>query len=307
VREELGNVEVVSDIQSILDDPAIRLVIITTPNTLHYEMAKQSLEAGKHVVLEKPMVNTVEEAEQLLELAKANECMLSVYQNRRWDNDFLTVKQLIQAGELGEIQTYEAHFDRYQPNVQNRWREQEGEGSGILFDLGSHLIDQALHLFGMPQFVQADVVNQRDGAVTDDYFHVVLGYDTMRAILHAGSLVSAHDLKYIVHGQKGSFIKYGFDCQEEALLAGKKPMGEDWGQDDPDQYGELTIDLGKGDILSKKVKTIAGSYVTYYQKVYAHICEGKPAPVTAEEGLLTIKIIDLAKISSEQKRAIYLS
>jgi scyllo-inositol 2-dehydrogenase (NADP+) len=305
VHEDLGNVEVVSNIQHILDDSSIQLVIITTPNILHFEMAKQSLLAGKHVVLEKPMVNTVEEAKQLVRIAKERNLMLSVYQNRRWDNDFLTIKQLIAEGTLGEIKTYEAHFDRYRPDLQNRWREQAGEGSGILYDLGSHLIDQALHLFGTPQFVQADVLNQRDGAVTDDYFHVVLGYNTMRVILHSGSIVPAHDLKYIVHGEKGSFIKYGLDSQEEALKAGKKPIGEEWGADDPDKYGVLTS-IKDGKTISQKVKTIAGSYATYYQKVYEHIVEAKPSPVTAEEGLMTIKIIELAKQSSKEKRAIYL-
>jgi scyllo-inositol 2-dehydrogenase (NADP+) len=306
VHEDLGNVEVVSDIQKILDDSTIQLVVITTPNTLHFEMAKQSLLAGKHVVLEKPMVNTVEEAEHLVRLANERNLMLSVYQNRRWDNDFLTVQQLITDGILGEIYTYEAHFDRYKPEVQNRWRERVGEGSGILYDLGSHLIDQALHLFGTPQFVQADVVNQRHGAVTDDYFHIVMGYDTMRAILHSGSIVPANDLKYIVHGEKGSFIKYGLDNQETALKAGKKPIGENWGEDDPAKFGELTLKNGEN-FASQKVKTIPGSYLTYYQKVYEHIIEGKASPVTAEEGLLTIKLIELAKLSSERKKAIYLS
>jgi scyllo-inositol 2-dehydrogenase (NADP+) len=306
VQKDLGNVEVVSDIQKILADPAIQLVVVTTPNTLHFEMAKQSLLAGKHVVLEKPMVNTVEEAEQLVEIAKNKNLMLSVYQNRRWDNDFLTVKKLITEGELGEVHTFEAHFDRYRPMVQARWRELEGAGSGILYDLGSHLIDQALHLFGTPQFVQADLLNQRDGAVTDDYFHVLLGYEKLRVILHSGSIVSAHDLKYIVHGNKGSFIKYGIDNQEDALKAGKIPTSKDWGEDNPEKYGELTL-ISEGKTSKQKVKTIPGSYLTYYQKVLEHITEGKPSPVTAEEGLLTIKILELAKLSNEQKKAIYVS
>ena len=306
VHDDLGNVEVVSDIKNILEDSAIQLVVVTTPNALHFEMAKQSLLAGKHVVLEKPMVNTVEEAEQLVELAKDRNLMLSVYQNRRWDNDFLTVKQLITEGVLGEVHTYEAHFDRYRPHVQTRWRELEGEGSGILYDLGSHLIDQALHLFGPPKFVQADLLNQREGAVTDDYFHVILGYETLRVILSSGSIVPAHDLKYMVHGKKGSFIKYGTDSQEEALKAGKKPVSSDWGEDDPAKYGALTL-IDEGNPVPQNVKTIPGSYLTYYQKVFEHITEGKPSPVTAEEGLLTIKILELAKLSSEQKKAICLS
>jgi scyllo-inositol 2-dehydrogenase (NADP+) len=187
------------------------------------------------------MVIDPEEAEELIQLANEQQLMISVYQNRRWDNDFLTIKHLIAEDTLGKVNTYEAHFDRFRPHVQDRWREQAGKGSGILYDLGSHLIDQALHLFGKPQFVLADVFAQRDGAQTDDYFHIIMGYGKLRVILHCGSIVAGQGPKFTVHGSKGSFIKYGIDGQEDALKAGKNPTADAWGKDDPEYYGTLIL------------------------------------------------------------------
>jgi scyllo-inositol 2-dehydrogenase (NADP+) len=300
VQRDLGDVEVVGSIENVLEDPQIELVVITTPNTLHYEMAKQSLLHKKHVIIEKPMVIDPEEAEELIQLAKENGVMLSVYQNRRWDNDFLTIKQLISEGALGEVTTYEAHFDRFRPQVRDRWRERAGRGSGILYDLGSHLIDQALRLFGMPQFVMADVFGQREGAQTDDYFHVVMGYEKLRVLLHSGSIVVGQGPKFEVHGDKGSFIKYGIDGQEDALKAGNNPTAQNWGKDKPEWYGTLITEDGE-----QKIETVPGSYSSYYKEVYAHIRDGKPCPVPAEEGLQTIRVIHAALQSSEEKRAVF--
>ncbi|MBM7646176.1 scyllo-inositol 2-dehydrogenase (NADP+) [Scopulibacillus daqui] len=305
VQKDLGQVEVAENLEDILNDQDIELVVITTPNTLHYDMAKQSLLAKKHVIVEKPMVINPSEAEELIQLANDNNLMLSVYQNRRWDNDFLTIKQLITDDALGEINTYEAHFDRFRPEVRNRWREQAGEGSGMLYDLGSHLIDQALHLFGDPKFIMADVFAQRKNAVTDDYFHIIMGYDNLRVLLHSGSIVKGHGPKYEVHGSKGSFIKYGTDGQEAALKMGKKPTEKDWGKDKPEWYGRLFISENGQDV-EKTIETVPGSYISYYKQVYRHIREGEPCPVTAEEGLKTIKMIQAAIKSSQEKRAVFL-
>ncbi|MFC7391398.1 oxidoreductase [Scopulibacillus cellulosilyticus] len=304
VQNDLGEVEVVENLEKVLSDQDIELVVITTPNTLHYEMAKQSLSAKKHVIVEKPMVIDPGEAEELIQLAKENDRMLSVYQNRRWDNDFLTIKQLISNDVLGEINTYEAHFDRFRPEVRNRWREKAGKGSGMLYDLGSHLIDQALHLFGEPKFVLADVFAQRKNAETDDYFHIIMGYENLRVILHSGSIVKEQGPRYKVHGSKGSFIKYGIDGQEAALKTGKKPTENDWGKDKPKWYGHLFISENGQDI-EKTIETVPGSYTSYYKQVYDHIRNGKPSPVTAEEGLKTIETIQAAIKSSEEKRAVY--
>lgn len=305
VAQTLGAVQVVETIEDILDDETIELVIITTPNTLHYEMAKQSLLAGKHVVIEKPMVIDPEEAKNLIHLANERQLMLSVYQNRRWDNDFLTIKHLIAEDVLGKINTYEAHFDRFRPHVQDRWREQAGKGAGMLYDLGAHLIDQALHLFGKPQFVLADVFAQRDGAQTDDYFHIIMGYDKLRVILHCGSIVAEQGPKFKLHGSKGSFIKYGIDGQEDALKAGKNPTAHDWGEDNPECYGTLTL-YEDGQKVVTKVKTLPGSYTAYYKQIFEHIRYGQPCPVRAEEGLQTIQIIHAALTSGAKKQAVFI-
>lgn len=303
VHQTLPEVEVVAEVEQVFSDPAIDLVVITSPNTTHYPLTKQALLSGKHVVVEKPFVNHAEEAQELIELAAQQDKVLSVYQNRRWDNDFLTVKACVESGAMGEIYLYESHYDRYRPEVTKRWREQNIEGSGMLYDLGSHLIDQALHLFGLPTTVFGDVISQREGSVVDDYFHIVLGYGRMRAILHSGMIVKNPGPKYQIHGGKGSFIKYGLDSQEDALKQGKGPGDAHWGKDREEDYGELT--LGVGDLtLKNKVETKTGAYETFYQGMYEAIRDHKPAPVNAVDAMNTIKLIELAKQSSREQRVI---
>lgn len=305
VLQDLGGVEVVKSLEEVLEDPAIDLVVITTPSGMHYEMAKQSLMAGKHVILEKPMVVETWEAEDLIKIAEEKKLLLSVYHNRRWDNDYLTVKKLVNDGMLGEVNTYQVHFDRFRPEVRDRWREKQGPGSGTLYDLGSHLIDQALQLFGKPNFILADIFGQRENAETDDYFHLTLGYEKLRVILHSGSIVPSNGPRFQVHGSKGSFVKYGIDGQEDALKSGKKPINDSWGADEPQFYGKLnTIDGEK--VKSETIETLHGSYLTYYKKIAESINDGKSAPVTGQEGLLVIKIIEAAQKSSIEKKAVYL-
>ncbi|PFH83644.1 oxidoreductase [Bacillus sp. AFS088145] len=305
IQRDLGDIDVVSSLDEVLKDELIDLVVITTPSGMHYEMAKQSLEAGKHVILEKPMVVETWEAEELIKIAEEKNRVLSVYHNRRWDNDFLTVKKLINEGVLGEINTYQVHFDRYRPEVRNRWREKQGPGSGMLYDLGSHLIDQALSLFGQPQFISADVFAQRENAETDDYFHIILGFDKLRVILHSGSIIPSNGPRFQVHGNKGSFIKYGIDEQEAALKEGKKPTEQAWGIDEPQFYGKLyTLDGEKE--MEETIETIPGSYTTYYKKIAESIINGSNVPVTGIEGWSVIKIIEAAFKSSDEKKVIYL-
>jgi scyllo-inositol 2-dehydrogenase (NADP+) len=305
VLHDLKDVEVVTSLEEVLEDATIDLVVITTPSGMHYEMAKQSLQAGKHVILEKPMVVETWQAEELIKIAEEKKLLLSVYHNRRWDNDYLTVKKLVSDGVLGEINTYQVHYDRFRPVVRDRWREKQGPGSGMLYDLGSHLIDQALDLFGWPQFVLADVFAQRENAETDDYFHVILGYEKLRVILHSGSIIPSHGPRFQVHGSKGSFIKYGLDGQEAALREGKKPIHHSWGADNPQFYGKLVTIDGENE-KQETIETLHGSYTTYYKKMAESIVEGKRAPVTAHEGLSVIKIIEAGLKSSSDKKAIYL-
>ncbi len=301
VKGDLEDVEVVGTLSELLEDDSIDLVIITTPSGVHYKMVKDALLAGKHVIVEKPMVISEKEANELIQLAKEQNVKLSVYHNRRWDNDYLTVKQLIEQGKLGDVKMYEAHFDRYRPAVRDRWRENEGPGSGALYDLGSHLIDQALDLFGMPDFVQGDVFGQRDGARTDDYFHLVLGYGSRRVILHSSAIVPSNGPRFQVHGTKATYIKYGIDGQEELLRSGKKPEDDTWGADNPENYGKLTT--GEGE--EKQIKTLHGSYLTYYKKIADSLLRGSDLPVSAEEARDVIKVIEAAFESSKEKRAVY--
>ncbi|MEX2461236.1 MAG: oxidoreductase [Paenibacillaceae bacterium] len=303
VSKHFPQVEVVLEVEQLLEDERIDLIIITTPNTTHHALAKKALLAGKHVVVEKPFVNHASDAEELIEIATKSNKVLTVFQNRRWDNDFLTVKQCIASGTLGEIFSFESHFDRYRPQVTKRWREQDLDGSGILYDLGAHLIDQALHLFGLPETVQGDVRVQREYGVADDYFHIVLGYGKLRVILHSSCIVKQSGPRFQVHGSQGSFIKYGLDSQEEALKAGGIPGGSQWGKDREDRYGELTIQLGGLDLKSK-VETIHGRYDTFYKELYHAIVDHSPVPVLAFDAMNTIKIIEAVKQSSKELRTL---
>ncbi|MNS38285.1 putative oxidoreductase YvaA [compost metagenome] len=303
VQADIPDVQVVSDAAEVFADPQIELVIITTPNTTHFSYAKQALLSGKHVVVEKPFVIRAEEAEELIRIANQQDRILSVYHNRRWDNDFLTVKDLIESGVLGSVYSYEAHFDRYRPNTTNRWREQNIEGSGMLYDLGSHLIDQALHLFGLPDTVYGDVRAQRENSAVDDYFHIILGYEHLRVILHSGSIVKQAGPRFQVHGDQGSFIKSGLDSQENALKQGSKPGDDLWGSDPEAWHGELTISIG--DLLTRgRVETKKGAYESFYSGMYEAIVNNQPAPVSAEDARNTIRVIELVKQSSEEQRVI---
>lgn len=303
VSETCPDAEVVSDVEQLFSDPAIDLIVITTPNTTHYPFAKQALLSGKHVVVEKPFVIHSKEAQELIEIATKHKKIISVFHNRRWDNDFLTVKTSVESGVLGEIYSYEAHYDRYRPEVTNRWREQNIEGSGMLYDLGSHLIDQAIHLFGLPETIYGDVFAQRKNSEVDDYFHIILGYGRLRVTLHSGSIVKSSGPKFQIHGDKGSFIKYGLDSQEDALKQGKVPGDAHWGKDQEEYYGELTIGIGDR-TLKGKIETKGGAYESYYLGIYHTIIDNKPVPVSASDAMNTIKVIELVKKSSQEKRLV---
>ena len=287
-------VAVVRNISDLLNDKEIDLIVITTPNTLHFEMVKNSLLAGKHVVVEKPFTPTSAEAKQLIDLAKEKNLKLFVYQNRRWDGDFLTIKKLIENNVLGGLYEYEAHFDRYAPKFKdNAWRDKNLPGSGILFDLGSHLIDQALSLFGFPEKIEADIQSQRKESKVDDYFRLVLRYEKLKVILTAGMLVDKIGPRFILKGNNGEFVKYGIDPQEEALKNSNIPRGKDWGKDSEKYYGSLKT-IKDGNISEKKIKTLAGRYQGFYHNVYDVLEKGKEMMVKPEEAARTIEIIEKA-------------
>ncbi|MBX2843541.1 MAG: oxidoreductase [Flammeovirgaceae bacterium] len=292
--------------EELIGDPEIELIIVNTPDHLHVDMATAALEKGKHVIVEKPFTITSEEGQKLIDLAKSKGKMLSVFQNRRWDGDFLTVKKLINNKLVGRLVEFESHYDRYRNFIQeNTWKEEEGAGTGILYNLGSHMIDQALVLFGMPNAVNSDLRITRTGGKVIDNYEIRMDYDNLKVLLKSGYLVREAGPRYTCHGTLGSFTKYGIDPQEDMLKAGFLPVGDDWGTENEEDYGWLNTEVG-GLHVEGQVETIPGSYQDYYQNIYEVIRENKPLEVKPEESLNVIKIIEMAQESHNQKKTIIL-
>lgn len=296
-------VAVCRSLDAVLDDGAIELVVITTPNTLHYSMARQALEAGKHVVLEKPFTVTVEEAKELIKIAEKEKRMLTVFHNRRWDGDFLTIKQLLDKKLIGKPVELESNFHRFRPDIKDNWREEEEEGSGILYDLGPHLIDQALCLFGMPETIFADIRQQRTEAKAPDSFELLLDYGRLKVKLSASSLVRNPWPRFVLNGTAGGFIKWGLDPQEAALRSGTKPVGADWGTEEESKWGSLHTHW-KGIDFKGKIETLPGNYGAFYQNVYDAIRKDKPLAVKPEQALQVMELLEKAKRSAEEGKKI---
>ena len=299
VRIDWPAVPVVAEHRQLLDDPNIDLIVIPTPNDTHFPLAKAALEAGKHVVVDKPFTVTLSQARELDAVARSRGRLLSVFHNRRWDSDFLTVKSLINEGLLGEVCYFESHFDRYRPQIRNRWRERGGPGSGIWFDLGPHLLDQAICLFGLPVSMTVDLAQLRPGAQSTDYFHAVLVYPQRRVILHATLLAAAETARFIVHGSRGSYIKYGLDPQEERLKNGERLPQEDWGYDMRD--GILTRVDGE-DRSEESWLTLPGHYPAYYAAIRDALNGNGENPVPASQAIQIMELIELG-IESAKHRA----
>lgn len=306
-RERYPWVEVVQEVAALLQDEEIDLVVIATPNSSHFDLARQSLLADKHVVVEKPFTTSSAQARQLIDLARRQNRLLSVHHNRRWDGDFQTVKRLLAGDLLGRLVECESRYDRFRNYPRpNAWREEEGEGAGILFDLGSHLIDQARVLFGLPREVTADLRVQRSFAKAVDYFDLTLHYEELKVSLKAGMLVRERSPRFTLRGSEGSFVKYGTDPQEEALKRGLTPAEPHWGEEPPEQWGTLNTQIG-GLHVEGRVETVAGCYQTYYQNIVDAMAGRADLEVRPEEAADTIRIIELALRSNEQKCTLPLS
>ncbi|MCU0404285.1 MAG: Gfo/Idh/MocA family oxidoreductase, partial [Chitinophagaceae bacterium] len=266
----------------------------------------QALEAGKHVVLEKPFANNSKEAATLVEAGKKTDKVFAVYHNRRYVGDFKTIMQIVQKGLLGEVHEYICHFDRYRdaPKPEKAWREEARPGSGVFFDLGPHLIDQALCLFGLPDTVTAFIKHQRPFAIVDDYFDVRLDYSNGQSvILKSGMLVREMGPRYAVHGTLGSYLKFGDDPQEELLKQGIMPITPDWGHEPENQFGILHTQI-EGEIIRKAYPTLPGNFGEFYSNMYETIIHGKPLREKPEHGYNTIRLIDLALQSHHEKRTV---
>jgi scyllo-inositol 2-dehydrogenase (NADP+) len=294
-----------STLEEMLADKSIELVIINTPNYSHYEYAKKALEAGKHIVVEKPFTVTVVEASELVTLAEKKGKLISVFQNRRWDSDYQTVKNVIRQELLGEIVEAELHYDRYNPVLSPKaHKETPGPGTGVLYDLGSHLIDQAVDLFGKPEAVFADLNVLRPNSKVPDYMEVLLYYKRLRVRLKSGYFIREAPAAYMIHGSKGSFFKSRADVQEVKLQAGEKP-GEDWGKEPDEEKGLLHTELN-GQVIKKHVNTIPGNYGAFYQSVYDAIRENKEPVIKPAQALLVMRIIEAAIESNKEKKVINL-
>ncbi len=301
VHADLPGMTVIPTFEEAIANPEIDLIVIATPNPTHFDFARRALEAGKHVVVDKPFTLTVAEAESLAALARDRGRILSVFQSRRWDADFLTLRRLLASGELGEIVHVESHYDRYRPVVQTRWKEQDGPGSGIWFDLGSHLSDQALQLFGPPEAVFADLAMQRQGAQTVDYFHVILRYPRLRVILHGANLVAEPTRRFDIHGTRASYIKAGMDVQEEQVRRGVRPGDPAWGVD---PLEGTVFEWSGGKLQTRSIPNEVGRYPDFYCGVRDAIAGTGPNPVPAEDGVLVMRVLEAGCRSVAERREI---
>ncbi|MBL0883291.1 MAG: Gfo/Idh/MocA family oxidoreductase [Chitinophagaceae bacterium] len=304
--EVYPDITIIRSLDAILEDSSIDLVVVNTPTNTHYDYAKKVLEAGKAVIVEKAFTTTVSEANTLALLAKKKKLCLSVYQNRRWDSDFQTVQKIVQDGVLGELKEVSIRFDRFKNTVGNKLhKEQPGPGAGLLNDLGPHLIDQALVLFGMPEKVFADIRILRPDSLVDDYFDLLLYYPSVRVRLTSSLLVKEPLPAFVLHGNNGSFLKTRGDIQEAELIAGRQPVGANWGIE-PESNDGLLHTFMNGKEIKQTVRTLPGNYGLYYEKVYQSIIHATVPPVTAEEGIRVMQILEAAVKSHETKALVTL-
>lgn len=305
-QEKYPSIKTYRSLEELLSDEAIELVIVNTPSVTHYEYAKKCLQANKNVIVEKPFTAAVEEGEELIALAKQHNKLLSVYQNRRYDSDFKAVKKIVEEGWLGQLIEAEFHYDRYAEELSYKvHKEKPTPGVGVVYDLGSHLIDQALQLFEMPHSVFADIDIVRPTSKVDDFFELLMFYNHFRVRIHSSLLVREQLPAYILHGRKGSFIKAKTDVQEVALQAGKIPNTPDWGSEPENEKGLLHTEKD-GKIIKEHIPSFQGNYMEYYDGIFKAMRKQQPLPVTAEEGLNVIRIIAAAHKSNQQKKVIEL-
>lgn len=305
IQLDYPNVKSYSTLEEVLESEAA-LIIVNTPVGTHYEYAKQVLLAGKHAVVEKAFTTTVAEAQELADLAKEKGLKLSVFQNRRWDSDLKTVKQVVSSKVLGEIVEAEFHFDRYNPLLSPKaHKETANDGAGILKDLGPHIIDQALFLFGFPQSVSADIRITREHSLVDDWFDILLFYPDFSVRLKASFFIREANPAYVIHGKMGSFLKHRGDVQEDELKLGKKPNLDSWGTELKVLEGLLHTEID-GKIIKEKIPTLQGNYYDYFDGVYKSIINNTVEPVTAQDGTRVMQIIEASIQSNEQRKVINL-
>lgn len=298
-RADYPATEIVTDLDGLIASDNVECIVIATPNDTHYALAAKVLAAGKHVVVDKPVTLTAAEARTLARLAREHGVLFAPFHNRRWDGDFMTVRDLIEGGTLGRIVHFESHFDRFRPQVRQRWREEASRGGGLLFDLGPHLIDQALALFGAPESVFATIKQHRDQASAPDYVHLLLGYADKEVVLHASALAAIEPPRFAVHGTRGSYVKAGLDTQEDQLKAGLRPGQAGFGGGNA--AGTLRALEGEREV-ERVVPTRDGAYVEFYRALAEAVAHGAPFPVSAQDAVDVMTVIELANESAREGR-----
>lgn len=298
VHADLPGLAVEADPLALINRDDIDLVVLASPNETHRPLAETALASGKHVVVDKPFTLDLADARAVVAAARRAGRIVSVFQNRRWDSDFLAVRKAIADGLIGEVRHFESHIDRFRPQVRPRWREQAVPGAGLWLDLGPHLVDQALCLFGMPHRVQANFAAQRKGAVVEDWVHVILDYGPRRVILHAGMLACGGGHRFVAHGDKGTLVKRFADIQEDQLRAGMRPGATGWGED-PDAM--LHFDPS-GTI--RDIPVPAGDHRRFYAELRDALPGGGDGPVPPRDALAVMAVIEAASRSSRSGSAV---
>jgi len=294
IEEDLPAAQACTDLAPLLDRDDIDLVVLTTPNELHYPQALQALQHGKHVVIDKPFTIDSDQARHLIETASSQKLKLSVYHNRRWDADFLTVMDLIERGELGDITSASLRWDRFRPIVRDLWREQDIAGAGLLYDLGPHLIDQAVLMIGQPDWLQADVYLQRENAKSDDGFEILMAKDNIRLSIGVNYLTVDGAPRYIINGSKGTFRKSWLDPQEQQLSGRMSPEHEYFGIEESDRWGVLHRTDGTQTTVASKT----GRWLSFYEGMREAISKDLPEPVDPQSALYVMELIETAFASS---------
>jgi predicted dehydrogenase len=300
--EKYPDVRIVRNLDELLAMKEVRLIVIATPNETHYPFARQCLEAGRDVVVDKPFTTTLDEAMSLVQIAKQAGRILTVYQNRRYDGDFQAIRQLVAAGTLGRIVRFETSYDRYRPQLKpGAWRETQQPGSGILFDIAPHLIDHALVLFGLPGAVTADIRIERENAIADDAFDITLYYPrSLRAVLRSSILAAAPRPRFVLLGTHGSFVKESFDPQEMNLRQGYIPADTAWGAEPEENWGVLTIPRGDG-FEQRRIPSASCDYRDFYANVRDAVLGQAKLAVTPEWALDVVRLLELSRESSQKR------
>ncbi len=306
------HVKTLRSVSDLLAEPELGVVVVATPNETHFALAKQALEAGKHVVIDKPFAATSAEAAELIDVAERKGVLAMPFHNRRWDGDFVTVKKILESGALGRLVTFESHFDRYRPILrEGTWKEAQGASNGLLMDLGPHLVDQAVALFGLPKTVTASVRTDRDNTQIEDAFDIALGYDGLLVWCRSSMLACDNSPRFLLHGTGGSFRKHGLDPQEPAILAGAKVprVGEpgEWLEEDEAMWGTLTVApvlADPGTLVKTQVKTELGDYRHFYANVRDAVNGEAQLAVPSAAGFEAVRLLELARVSSREGRTV---